>query len=217
MSVNPYTLQCLYEKGILDYVPYDLMGGVPMGTMSSTGINPYMQMAAQGGLYQNYGAGHDSFTHSSDYISASATPGIYSNYGGYNNIQAGSLSQTSPIAGYTSNGIGMRGGYGSGIGAYNNQNALGINGDIGAYNRQNILGLDSSLNDVSSGVSSGFRTASSAFNSTPKIVKDVLAAGIAILGVMLLIKKAKKPKATNSQTTSFISKMNPKNWKIFKK
>ena len=227
MAVNPYTLQCLYEKGILEYVPYDLMGGAPMAAISSTGVNPYMQSAAQGSLYQNYGAGHDSFTHSSDYISGSATPGIYSNYGGHNGIISGSRSVSTPMSAY---GIGTRTANGSTFGAYNTQNALGIN-NTGEFNRQNALGIDEfmgseygtgsyggAFSDVRNGLTNGFRTASSTVSSAPKIVRDIAAAGIALLGIMYLFKRGRKPSIPQQTNNSgFLSKINPKNWSWFKK
>lgn len=223
MAINPYTLQCLYEKGILDYVPQDLMGGAPIAALNTTGANPYLQMAAQGGLYQNYNTCQDSFTHSSDYISGSATPGIYRNNDGYNNMQLGSKAQTTPFSPYIQPGVGTRYGYGVNFGTYNNQNALGINND-GAYNRQNALGLNDAdlmqgYNTVTNGFSNGIRTASSTYNSLPKFVKDITAVGIALLGIIYLFKRGKKPNTNTSitKTNSFLSKLNPKNWKLFKK
>ena len=65
MTVNPYTLNSLYNQGVLDYVPYDLYSG---GMYSNPFINtnPYMQSAMQGGLYQNYGMSGDSFFYGED-------------------------------------------------------------------------------------------------------------------------------------------------------
>ena len=53
MAINPYTLNKLYQNGILDYVPTELLMGTPMGTFTPMS-NPYIDMAKQGGLYQNY-------------------------------------------------------------------------------------------------------------------------------------------------------------------
>ena len=62
MAVNPYTLNTLYNYGILDYAPYELCNnGVNVSAMN--GIqNPYLNTAMQGSLYQQYGNQADSFT-----------------------------------------------------------------------------------------------------------------------------------------------------------
>ena len=62
MSVSPYTLQNLYDKGILDYVPMELANSTNVSSL--TGMqNPYLNMAAQGNLYQNYGMQQDCFSY----------------------------------------------------------------------------------------------------------------------------------------------------------
>ena len=53
MSVSPYSLEGLYNKGVLDYVPYELCNGANVGSLNGA-QNPYLNMAKQGGLYQNY-------------------------------------------------------------------------------------------------------------------------------------------------------------------
>lgn len=60
MAINPYTLNSLYGQGILDYVPYDLCGGANVSALNGM-QNPYLNMAAQGGLYQNAGNSLDTF------------------------------------------------------------------------------------------------------------------------------------------------------------
>ena len=61
MAVNPYTLNHLYQNGILDYVPTDLCSGVNVSALTPA-MNPYMQNAMQGELYQNYTVGDDKYT-----------------------------------------------------------------------------------------------------------------------------------------------------------
>ncbi len=61
MSVSPYTLNNLYNQGILDYAPYDLAGGVNVSALNGI-TNPYMNMAMSGAMYQNYGMYGDAFT-----------------------------------------------------------------------------------------------------------------------------------------------------------
>ncbi len=66
MAVNPFTLNSLYNQGIIDYTPYDLCNGGMYPGMYGAGMNPYMQSAMQGGLYQNYGMSGDSFFYGED-------------------------------------------------------------------------------------------------------------------------------------------------------
>lgn len=66
MAVNPFTLNSLYNQGIIDYTPYDLCNGGMYPGMYGAGMNPYMQSAMQGNLYQNYGTGQDGFFYGSN-------------------------------------------------------------------------------------------------------------------------------------------------------
>ena len=62
MAINPYTLNNLYNYGILDYAPYELCnGGVNVSSMNGM-QNPYLSNAMQGTLFQQYGSQADSFT-----------------------------------------------------------------------------------------------------------------------------------------------------------
>ena len=53
MVVNPYTLQHLYNNGIIDYVPQGLVGNVNTMMLNSM-QNPYLNLAKQGALYNGY-------------------------------------------------------------------------------------------------------------------------------------------------------------------
>ena len=62
MAINPYTLNNLYNYGLLDYAPYELCnGGVNVSSMNGM-QNPYLSNAMQGTLFQQYGSQADSFT-----------------------------------------------------------------------------------------------------------------------------------------------------------
>ena len=91
MSVSPYTLQNLYEKGILDYAPMELANSTNVSSL--TGMqNPYLNMAAQGNLYQNYGMQQDCFSYTGlNNYSQSGINGIGGINGniGMNNPQTG--------------------------------------------------------------------------------------------------------------------------------
>lgn len=53
MAINPYTLNNLYNQGILDYAPYDLCnGGINVNSLDGM-QNPYLNAAMQGNLYRN--------------------------------------------------------------------------------------------------------------------------------------------------------------------
>ncbi len=54
MSVNSFTLNNLYNQGILDYVPFELCNGSNVSLMNGM-QNPYLQNAQHGALYQNHG------------------------------------------------------------------------------------------------------------------------------------------------------------------
>ena len=206
MALNPYTLYHLYEKGILPYVPEDLMSGVPVSPMGSIS-NPYLELAQQGGLYQNHGMYNDTFQMNgavqSPYASQPANPvpsqvqiGMLSNAGGMN----------------TFNGVGI-GGY-SQAGGMNVFNGV----DVGGYNQSggsNIFGGFAGVGNEFNGFADGYNKTVSLINRTPKFVLGLAAAAIGILGVKHAFKFGRKAKP--SGTGSVLSKLNPKNWGWFGK
>lgn len=196
MSVNPYTLNSLYQKGLLDFVPQDLCYPLPAGNMNMQ--NPYLNSAMQGNLYQQYGNGADTFTNSSF-------------QGGYN-AQIGSQS----------NAFGNRFGE-AGIGVQNNNGIMsmfGFNGTgsqsdagismfgqpgIGGQSNINLQNTYGGFGDVSNGISKVTGTVS----SVPTMVKGLIAAGLVTLTLFGLFKGKGSSK---KNTASFWSKLNPKNW-----
>ena len=101
MSVSQHTLNNLYNQGILDYVPYDLING-PVTAYPNGGFNPYLQCAMQGHLYQNHGNTADSFSSTNGAVSTE-TAGV-NGFGAVN----GNVFMNNPQAGI--NGFG--GGFG---------------------------------------------------------------------------------------------------------
>ena len=101
MAVNPYTMNHLYNQGIIDYVPYNLTGG-PFYPLPTGEFNPYLQSAMQGNLYHTYGEGCDTFTNSLGGVNGNllfnnSTGGIngFGNSGkpdGFSNMAKGLLS-----------------------------------------------------------------------------------------------------------------------------
>lgn len=218
MAINPYTLNHLYQNGILDYVPTDLMMGTPVGSVLTPMNNPYMNMAQQGALYQNYGAAdsfHSSYTpgYAPNNYQSVSTPANYhvglNNYNGYNNgmVQIGAKSNAG--------GLNTFNGYG--IGAYNNNgiaNSFGEDGSIGSRSNTGGLNTFGGFSDVQNNINGGVNKVSSFINNTPKIILGLLAGTIGVIGIAALFKRGKKPAKTGGagNNTSFWSKLNPMNW-----
>ena len=214
MAVNPYTLNHLYQNGILDYVPTDLLMGTPVGSVLTPMNNPYMNMAQQGALYQNYGVAQDSF-HSSftpaytpnDYQSVSNSANSYvglNNYIGRNNgfVQIGANSNAGRIN--TFNGYGADG-----------VNAIGAYGNVGAQPNAGGINAYGSYSDVKNGINGGINKISSVVNNTPKLILGLIAGTIGVIGIAALFKRGKKPAKTTGGNSSLWSKLNPLN--LFKK
>ena len=191
MALNPYTLYHLYEKGILEYVPADLAAGVPVSPMMQMS-NPYLDMAQQGGLYQSHGMHNDSFQFSVNPVQSQP--------------QIGSLSQTG----------GMNTFNGTGIGAYSQaggENTFGGVG-IGAYSQTGSINTFGGFADTQNNIINGYYKTKSIIDRTPKFVLGLAAAGIGILGLKAGFGRFGKKAA---KKTSFLSKLNPFNWKLFSK
>lgn len=94
MSVSPYTLEGLYNKGVLDYVPYELCNGTNVSSLNAA-QNPYLDMAKQGGLYQYNSA--DNFqlqnTQNNCFNCADSTLGNDSREAFMNSMQEGILDK----------------------------------------------------------------------------------------------------------------------------
>lgn len=183
MAINPYTLYGLYEKGILDYVPTDLISPAPMAMMSPM-ANSYMNMAKQGSLYQQYGNG-DSFSFSGN-----------NNYSYMNNSQIGSHSSVAQ------NAYGLQGiGYASNAGA----NAYGLQG-IGEQSNAGGVNAWGGISDFRENVSNNFNKVSSVVSATPTLIKGLVSALIIGATGYMIFKKGKKPV---TEKKSFLSKLNP--------
>jgi hypothetical protein len=214
MAVNPYTLNHLYQNGILDYVPTDLMMGTPVGSVLTPMSNPYMNMAQQGALYQNHGTATDSF-HSS--YTPAYTP---------NDYQSVSSSANSYVGLNHSNGY-NNGMYQTGVQTNFSNPFYGYNGSInrtGIENAGNIgerpvdsnkIDAYNDLSNLSNNINSGVNKISNTISNTPKLILGVIAGTIGLIGIASLFKRGKKPPKTSTNNTSFWSKLNPVNW--FKK
>ena len=202
MSVSPYTLNSLYQNGILDFVPQDLCYPLPAGNMNMQ--NPYLNAAMQGNLYQQYGNGSDSFTRTNF-------------QGGYYDAQIGSQSNamqnaiSGGVSGYgaqNSNGIGSMFGF-NGIGSQSNAGVsmFGETG-IGGQSNINMQNTYGGFSDVKNNLAKGFNQASGVVSSTPTAIKGLFAAGLVTLALFGLF----RGKGSKKNAKNFWSKFNPANW-----
>ena len=191
MALNPYTLYHLYEKGILEYVPTDLAVGVPVSPMMQMS-NPYLDMAQQGGLYQNHGMNNDSFHLQTNPVQS--------------HPQIGSLSQAGGMNTFNGTGIGAY----SQAGGTNTYNGVGI----GAYSQAGGMNTFGEFTDTQNSIMNGYYKTKSIIDRTPKFVLGLAAAGIGILGLKAGFGRFGKKAA---KKTSFLAKLNPLNWKLFSK
>lgn len=197
MALNPYTLNHLYEKGILEYVPTDLIGGMPIAPMTPV-TNPYLDMAMQGGLYQSAVNANDTFTH-----------GI-NNFVAYG---ANGENITTPQIGSNSNVGGLNTFLGYNVGTQNSNTAagtLGFGNGVGEQYQGGGLNIFGGFSDTQNGLRNSFNKTAEIVNRTPRFVLGLLASAIGIGGIMLAFKKGKNPSATSH--SGFLSKLNPKNW-----
>lgn len=219
MALNPYTLYGLYEKGIIDYVPTDLLMPTPVGAMTSMS-NPYLKMAQQGGLYQNHGYETDSFTLNGQY-GGMINP--YSNLGAIESgVQAGSKSRNNILSMFNGTGeVGTRRGFLSKYTTFSSNagtkkgigtNSFGEAGNVGAQSTMTLSSSFGGFSDVQNGISNGINGAATVYNRTPNFIKGIAAGAIAIFAICSLFKRGKKP-PVNDRT--FWQRLNPINW--FKK
>ena len=210
MSVSPYTLNMLYQQGILDYVPIDLAAPSPIGFMG-TAQNPYLNSAMSGDAFQNYGQ-NDSFNSS-----------INSNIA-YNNSSIGIKNNSA------SNTFGLQG-----IGDKFQGNFFGFNGIGGSSNSANnaygLSGIGTKAENAEMnawGISVDTQNlvgqaASSLSNNS--IIKPLLGLGLLLIAGLsvkkmfkgMFKKSADKTAKEVAEKKSFKTKINPKNWKIFNK
>lgn len=192
--VSLYSLQNLYNQGILDYVPTELASGPNVSSLASM-QNPYLNLAAQGNLYQTAGMTPDGFSYSG------ANLGFHNGTAGHANT--GYIGMDSSF--YNSKaGLNGLGGVNGSIG-FNNPQA-GLNG-LGGVNG-NIL-----TNNSSAGMNAfggGFGKLGQAISNTPNAIKGLVAGGIIVGTTLFCLKKGKKA-PTKVQQESFLSKL--KFWK----
>lgn len=191
MAVLPGSLDYLYYNGTLDHIPYEAyeMGPVTpsgMAQMSGmgTGIGMGYGMNPIGGYNMN--SGYQMNGYSSPY-----------QMNGSQYLQA--AQQGSLYNNYSTQDNFMN--------RYNSDISQGQNyskenygfGENGKNFRESILEVATATKDTVS--------------SSPNWIKGILAGGIMLTTLCMLFKGKKKP-APQTYSTSFLSKLNPKNWSV---
>ena len=219
MALNPQTLYGLYDKGIIEYVPTELLMPSPIGAMTPM-VNPYLNLAKQGGLYQSHGNQTDSFSHGAQYTANYQNP--YSQVSAIeNSVSAGAKSNNSIKTMFNGIGIGEKShSVGSMFGIGNtgykkthSTNAFGEGNGVGAQSSMNIESSFGGFQDVKNGINEGVNTTSAFYNGIPNIVKGIAAGIIGTIAIVSLFKRGKKPPVKTQ--SSIWQKINPMNW--FKK
>ena len=176
MTINPYILNGLYQKGIIDYVPMDLGFAPNVSSMNYVSTDAYMKSAMQGAMYQNYGYASDSYTRN------------FNQQIGTHSAAADNALSLQGIGGSADTRYAAYGDPRIGTHAPNTMNALGFSDVNSQYNvADNALG---GFSDVKG----SFNQAMTAFHNTPTIVKGIVSTLIGIGGLYLFLRKGKKPK-----------------------
>ena len=197
MSFNAFTAQKLYENGILDYVPMDLVSGPMIGAgMNTMNGQQYLNYAMQGNLYNSYGCSCDSFTSSNqNHINLDSTK-----IGNKSNVASNAIGFFG--IGHKSNA----GANGFGLQGIGNKSTAGVNGFglQGIGNKSNI-NFESSFGGFTDAKNSASDTANT-IGSIPKPVWGILSLIIGGIALVSLFKGKKKPPV---EKTSFWSRLNP--------
>ena len=186
MALNSFTAQKLYENGILDYIPTDLISGpIPGAGLANLNGHQYLNYAMQGNLYSNYNHSCDSFTSTN------------TNSAQHINLNPTAIGTKSNVA---SNALGF-----FGIGSKSTAGAHGF-GFEGIGSKSNIS-FESSFGgfqDARDKVSNVTNTMA----GIPKPVWGILSFAIGALTLVSLFKGKKKP-VTYYKEPGFFSRLNP--------
>ena len=202
MAINPYTLQGLYNKGILDYVPTDLVDGAQVSALNGM-TNPYaggisadqyMKSAMQGNLYQAHGNMSDSFTRST---------GVLPGYEAYAQSQGiGSKSTVGTASFFGSNDIGSN----SQIGInsiYGNGQGIGVNSPMGISNQ--FGGIPDVGGEIANGTAKAYNIAS----KVPNIAWGILGLGAMCFALKKVFTRKKPKEGFFKRAKNWINEHNP--------
>lgn len=231
MTINPYTLNSLYNQGIIDHIPYDLCMGMPItqsGMMENMGlstmpqmggINPAMAGGAMGVGQNAYGM---SAMNGSQYLDSAMKGEMYGYYGNSNDtFVRSSGSNTQRVK---SSGLKEMLGMGNGVGRdYNFKNAaLDPNNGYGKGVDFERMANDRDGQNFRMSITEAASEAKEGVMNSHPIVKGLLAtAGVALTLVLAAKGLKKKPAEEVVEKTGLFakiknwgiwSKLNPKNW-----
>lgn len=202
MTINPYTLNSLYNQGIIECVPYDLCMGTPATpsgvaeTMGMASMPQQMGSVKQAALNgENISLSTNQTINGLQYLDNAMKGEMYGYYGNSNdtfvrssnvyNSENSSLSKTLSRA---------DGGTGS---QYNMAGAMyGINNGVGAGVDYERMYYDDDGKEVRESVREAASKAKEGVMNSNPWVKGLLSAGIVlgtVAGVVMMIKGKKKP------------------------
>lgn len=199
MAVLPGSLDHLYYNGILDHIPYEAyeMGPMtPSGAAQMSGMGTGYGINTMNGYGMNSVAGGAPNSQMNPYgmnqAYASMTPMNGSQY--LQSAQSGLMYNT-----YTSPDTFVR--------RSNSNVNIGQDFSIetSAYGESGKNFRESIMNAAS--------TAKESVSNSPNWIKGILAAGI-MLTTLCMLFKGKKTPAAQPHTSSFFSRLNPKNWSV---
>lgn len=217
MAINSFTLNNLYNNGILDYVPYELCSTSPISNMQPL-QNPYSNLVAEEkGNFQSYN--NDTFSKNNNSYNQNLnfsqnnqgvmTSGMYGGDSFFNNsLYSGSMEQNNNGLFSTTNpsyqtipGLGLVG--------QNGDNGLGLIKDFQGNNINTLNNPPQSMMNLNTNLTNHMKNATSFINQTPNFVKGLIS-GTLLLGTLLFCLKRGKKAPTQTQK-SFWSKLNPMN------
>ena len=232
MTINPYTLNSLYNQGIIDHTPYDLCIGLPAtqsGMMESMGLSTMPQMGNFNPMMagSTIGMGQNSYNtttmNGSQYLDSAMKGEMYGYYGNSNDSFVRSSSAVTEQQDKTSVAKQMLG-MGNGVGRdYNYKNAaLNLNNGYGNDANFERMANDKDGQDFRMSVTEAAKEAKEGVMNSHPIVKGLLAtAGVALTLVLAIKGLSKKPAEEAVKKTGALtkiknwgiwSKLNPKNW-----
>lgn len=230
MTINPYTLNSLYNQGIIDHVPYDLCMGMPMtssGMTEAMGLNTMPQMGSMNPMMAGgaMGVGQNSYgmtssMNGSQYLDSAMKGEMYGYYGNSNDTFVRSSNSSTQQTKSSSikemlgmgNGVGRdynfaRAAYGVGTGADADFERMANDRD-----GQNFrMSITEAASEAKEGV----------MNSHPVVKGLIATAGVALTLILALKGLKKKPAGDVVEKTGVFtkiknwgiwSKINPKNW-----
>lgn len=187
MTVLPGSLDYLYYNGILDHIPYEAYEMAPVQQPSPMNGTQYLDMAAQGNLYNTY-TNPDTFVRRNNY-----------------DVQTGQNYSISQHTLGINNGIGQD--------STVMQNAFGIE-EAGRNANYEVMANGEDGKSFRESLVNAAKSTANNYSNAPTYIKGIISGGI-IIGTLFCLLKGKKKPAVDAESSGVYSKLNPLNW--FKK